>query len=280
MSNSTQQWRWLLPLAAWVSVNAWATTPAELSATMTRGDKVTVIDIRSTDVYANGHIPGAINVPAAIVAEKRLPRLGKVIVYDDGLGTDKATDAAAKLSQKPGISAEVLQGGFSAWETANAAATTRGAYSKEESLPRITYQELKTLPAKNLVLVDLRQSATTASGKSTKSIPNPNAPPAAPAAPLTDLHGAFPGARISTSAFGKGVAAKTAGDSAPLIVLIDNGDGVAEATARQLRANGVQRFTILAGGEQIIARDGMPGKQRLGAKVSGPIKLPTLSNGN
>ena len=254
---------------------AWAVSPADLGASLKRHDPVTLIDVRSTDVFAVGHIPGAINVPAAIIAEKRLPKLGKVVVYDDGLGADKATDAAAKLNQKPGIAADVLRGGFSAWETLNAGESTRQGGSKEESLPRITYKELKTLPGKGLLLVDLRSPSNTPA-KTAKSLA---APSGKKAAPLSDLHSVFPGARVTSSAFEPASAAKSATETAPLIVLIDNGDGTAEVTARQLRANGVRRFTILAGGEQIINRDGMPGKQRLGATVSGPVPMQSLTSG-
>ena len=272
MSTSIRNRKWLLAGALFASLPAWAVAPAELGASMKRGDPVTIIDVRSTDVFTKGHIPGAINVPAAIVAEKRLPKLGKVVVYDDGLGTDKATAAAAELSKKPGIAAEVLQGGYSAWETANAADTTAGSGSHEESLPRITYKELKAMPGKNLLLVDLRQAAD-AGGKTPKSLANPNA------TPMTDLHATFPGAKITTSAFGPSPAAKSAADAVPLMVLIDNGDGTAETTARQLRANGQRRFIILAGGEQIIARDGVAGKQRLGSKVGGAVPMQALNSG-
>ena len=254
---------------------AWAVNATELGAALKRHDPVTLIDVRSTDVFANGHIPGAINVPAPIVGEKRLPKLGKVVVYDDGLGTDKATDAAAKLNQKPGIAAEVLRGGFSAWETLNAGESTRQPGSKEETLPRITYKELKALPGQGLILVDLR----TSNSVPTKTAKSMTSSGGKKPVQLSDLHTVFPGARVTTSAFEPANQAKSAAETAPLVVLIDNGDGTAEVTARQLRANGVRRFTILAGGEKIIARDGMPGKQRLGATVSGPVPMQSLTSG-
>ncbi|HWQ90547.1 MAG TPA: hypothetical protein VN673_02660, partial [Clostridia bacterium] len=47
-----------------------------------------------------------------------------------------------------------------------------------------------------------------------------------------------------------------------------NGDGAAQETARMLRANGVKRFVILAGGEQSLARKGKPGLQRVGSTIT------------
>ena len=58
-----------------------AMTPSELKARLEAHESITVIDVRSTDRFATGHIPGAINVPAALATEKRLPPLGRVVVW-------------------------------------------------------------------------------------------------------------------------------------------------------------------------------------------------------
>ena len=39
-------------------------------------------------------------------------------------------------------------------------------------------------------------------------------------------------------------------------VLIDRGDGSADITARQLKAAGIKRLVILAGGEETLVRKG------------------------
>ncbi len=51
----------------------------------------------------------------------------------------------------------------------------------------------------------------------------------------------------------------------PLVVLVDDGDGAAEAMARVLRGNGMKRYAILMGGEINLARHGQPGLQRIGS---------------
>ncbi|MFA6632453.1 MAG: hypothetical protein WCU90_09150, partial [Kiritimatiellia bacterium] len=52
-----------------------------------------------------------------------------------------------------------------------------------------------------------------------------------------------------------------------LYVLIDAGDGAAERTAQALKAAGISRVAILAGGETIIRRKGEPGLLRRGPGV-------------
>jgi rhodanese-related sulfurtransferase len=257
-----------------VSFGAFAVTPSELSVQLGRGG-LTVIDIRPTDVYAVGHIPGAINVPAPIVAEKKLPPLGKVVVYDGGIGPDKTATAIAALNQKPGISAESLAGGFAAWESVLPAQSTRQAGQGKEALTMITYKDLKTIPGKDLLLVDLRHPSDPASGQTTKvQHATAQSNETTEVVPLTDLPAAFPGARIVSSPFESGPSVKRIDGSEPLTVLIDNGDGSAQAMARLLRANGNRRYAILAGGEYVLAREGQSGLQRLGASVAGPGKVP------
>src|SRR5688572_32976556 len=84
----------------------------EVMRRMEAGEKMTFIDVRTTIAFKEGHIPGAINVPAALVPQKQLPLLGDVVVYDAGLGVETAAQTAVALNQKPGITARVLEGGF------------------------------------------------------------------------------------------------------------------------------------------------------------------------
>jgi hypothetical protein len=62
---------------------------------------------------------------------------------------------------------------------------------------------------------------------------------------------------------------ESGGGVKPLLVLIDDGgaDNSALEMARVLKANGVRRVVILAGGEEILSRAGKPGLQRRGVVV-------------
>ncbi len=234
---------WALLAAVWSVVSRTeAMTASELQAQLASGTKLTIVDIRAPSLYAKGHIPGAINVPASLCPSKSLPPIGRVVVYDSGLnvaGTTVAQNAADDLGKSPGVTAEVLAGGYSGWESAHAL-TTRGKGAVRESFNYITYAQLKAARAAAVTLVDLRRPRS--------------------AKPLTDLTQEFPGVRQVKSAPEKAVAADE-----PMLVLIDSADGTAEQTARVLKASGSKRYVILVGGETTLERKGERGLQRNGA---------------
>jgi len=250
--------RWLACAVVGSAVTASAISPAAARKLLDSGEKITFIDVRLNVLFQKGHIPGAINVPAQLVPEKQLPPLGQVVVYDGGRGEDTASLAVAALNKKNGITAEVLDGGYAAWEMAQAATTKPRGVGPEE-MPLITYAQLKNTKDSDVVLVDLRQSRPLAHVAGN----------AATAPPLTDLQTEFPGATIVHSPFEASPHhASAAGATPPLLVLIDNGDGSAKNMARVLKANGNTRFVILAGGEQILSVHGQKGLQRIGSSVT------------
>jgi len=258
--NSSLLGRCLCYAAVGFVAGAMAITPAEVQKRLNAWEKITFVDLRSRTVFQAGHIPNAINIPASLVPQKELPPIGVVVAYDDGLGADTATAAAAALSTKPGITAFPLEGGFAAWETAQSAASTRAAGLSPEELPMITYDRLKTAQSNDVVLVDLRKSPGTAQGISKTA-----------AQPLTDLAAEFPRAQIARSPFDVSTATRKLAGSGnappPLLVLIDNGDGSSLQMARMLKANGVKRFAVLAGGEEMIVRQGQSGLDRVGSSI-------------
>jgi rhodanese-related sulfurtransferase len=255
---------WLCGAVLVCGATALAVSPAEVQSLLTAGEKITLLDVRAKVLFQRGHIPGAINVPAALVPAKQLPPLGRVVVYDDGLGRDTATTAMNALNQKTGITAEVLDGGFATWESARAT-TTKAAGMKPEEIQFITYADLNEMQSDNVVLVDLRKEPTQL--RQASAVGQAIAPPE----PLTDLRQQFKKVRgITRSPFDlPQTRQSSAGDPAPppLLVLIDIGDGSAQAMARMLKANGVTRFAILAGGEQILARQGQRGLGRAASSV-------------
>ena len=257
---------WAIPFAA----NG--ITVADLQRQLAGGAKVTVIDVRSPALYSQAHIPGAINIPASLCPVKNLPPLGKVVVYGDGLGGEAVSlvdDAAAALGRKPGITADVLEGGFATWESAQAM-TTRPAGMKSETFNYITYADLKAANPGEVVLVDLRRppSSAHASLAAGSNAPSP---------PLTDLSQEFPGMRLANSVSERSSLARTG--APPLIILIDSADGAAQEQARALKAGGARRYAILAGGELILARHGQPGLQRAGSRVVPQFQTPAPASG-
>jgi rhodanese-related sulfurtransferase len=249
----------IFALCASLALRAGAITAAALQRDLAAGDRLTIIDIRQTSLFAKDHIPGAINIPAALCPLKNMPPLGKVVVYDDGLGCHgmgELQTAAAALAKKPGITVDILSGGYAAWQSAHGLTTAvRGL--RAETINYITYAQLQAVDPGDVLLVDLRKPTGAVLKNSSR---------------LTDLSREFPGRRVTASAL-----AQTEGNSgaAPLVVLIDSADGSAEATARLLKAKGFQRYAVLVGGELAIARKGKPGLER-----SGPASRSTTRNQN
>lgn len=245
------------------SAGTWAISPEELQRELAEKAAVTVIDVRTLELFKQGHVPDAINIPGTLIPQKTMPRLGRVVVYGDGFG-DAEHKALEALNAKPGIKAELLEGGYSAWLAAQGT-TTGNRGLNPEKIEYVTYQQLQETTS-NVVLVDLRKELPEKrlGAASSKSDANSRA------SALTDLTKAFPGKPITKSPHARPqqLGAKAVGSaSKPILVLIDNGDGSAQQTARELRAQGNPRVVILAGGELTIARQGARGLQRAGQNL-------------
>lgn len=90
--------------------------PAEELLKRAREGLVTVLDVRPTEEYEAGHVPGAINVPLAEL-EARLDELDngqEVVAYCRGPHCVLAFDAVALLRDK-GLAAVRLEGGLPEW---------------------------------------------------------------------------------------------------------------------------------------------------------------------
>jgi rhodanese-related sulfurtransferase len=71
----------------------------------------TIIDLRSSEHYAAGHLPGAINAPSGLEAD--LPD-GMLVLYCWGPGCNGAEGAAARLTAQ-GRQVKTMLGGFEYW---------------------------------------------------------------------------------------------------------------------------------------------------------------------
>jgi len=111
-------------ISGWMATSAVATsavlrsTPqrsvAELQAQVTAG-AVTVVDVRSANEWAGGHIPGAVHIPLGYLAERcrSLPATKPIVMQCQG-GSRSAI--AASLLERLGYSGVInLEGGMSAW---------------------------------------------------------------------------------------------------------------------------------------------------------------------
>ena len=112
----------LEPAAAWHHANvmlSFYTDPSDLHDDMEAGcDALVVVDARSREAYARGHIPGAINFPHremdAESVKRRLPKDKLIITYCDGMGCNASTKGALKLAFH-GFRVKELIGGIDWW---------------------------------------------------------------------------------------------------------------------------------------------------------------------
>ncbi|MFI1167331.1 rhodanese-like domain-containing protein [Streptomyces sp. NPDC020801] len=76
-----------------------------------------VVDSRATDAWDQGHVPGAVHLPTALVAERAgelLDRSVPVVTYCWGPGCNGATRAALALAEL-GYQVKEMLGGFEYW---------------------------------------------------------------------------------------------------------------------------------------------------------------------
>jgi len=198
-------------------------TAAELRQRQEQKAAFFLVDVRPAQAFSQKSIAGAISIPAFVVHKKGLPKGATIIVYDNGIGTLEAGDAANKLAGSGYETVLVLDGGLARWEALGYPLKVPGGVSATRLVEFILARELAQamrdgLPMK---LVDLRGS---------------------------DLFkaGTIPGARNV-------VAEKLADEAAgwprdTLIVLFGGGDDTAVAQAELLRRAGFTMIRFLYGG--------------------------------
>ena len=78
-------------------IDAW-----DLKVALDAGERVIVIDARSSSAFAVGHIPGAVNIPHRLMNEESTAHLDKstwVVTYCDGIGCNASTKGALAMSK-------------------------------------------------------------------------------------------------------------------------------------------------------------------------------------
>lgn len=100
-------------LAHFESRLAWEIDAADLHENR---EAYVVIDARTPEAFAAGHVPGAINLPhRTITAETApFPKEVQLVTYCDGIGCNASTKAAVKLSRL-GYRVKEMIGGMDWW---------------------------------------------------------------------------------------------------------------------------------------------------------------------
>ncbi len=96
---------------------AYETDSWDLQVALDGGDNVVVIDARSPEAYARGHIPGAMNLPHRTMSGDTtagFDRAALVVVYCDGIGCNASTKGALNMTRL-GFRVKELIGGLDWW---------------------------------------------------------------------------------------------------------------------------------------------------------------------
>lgn len=90
----------------------------DLSVTLSGGDKIIVIDTRSSEAYQKEHIPRSINIPHRSMTESSTTHLDKdalIVTYCDGIGCNASTKGALNMANLGFIVKELI-GGLDWWK--------------------------------------------------------------------------------------------------------------------------------------------------------------------
>ena len=90
----------------------------DLNEAMQNGERVVVIDARSPEAFAEGHIPSAISFPHRTMAEDStadLDRDALYVTYCDGIGCNASTKGALNMARL-GFRVKELMGGLDWWK--------------------------------------------------------------------------------------------------------------------------------------------------------------------
>lgn len=90
----------------------------DLKVALESGERVIVIDARSTQAFELAHIPGAVSLPHRAMNETSTAQFDKtclVVTYCDGIGCNASTKGALNMT-KLGFRVKELMGGLDWWK--------------------------------------------------------------------------------------------------------------------------------------------------------------------
>ena len=90
----------------------------DLNEAIQNGENIVVIDARSPEAFAEGHIPGAINFPHRNMNKDstvHLDREALYVTYCDGIGCNASTKGALNMARL-GFNVKELMGGLDWWK--------------------------------------------------------------------------------------------------------------------------------------------------------------------
>jgi rhodanese-related sulfurtransferase len=89
----------------------------DLKVALDAGERIIVVDARSSEAFAEEHVPGAINIPHRTMSPETTARIDAaalVVVYCDGIGCNASTKGALNMARL-GFRVRELIGGLDWW---------------------------------------------------------------------------------------------------------------------------------------------------------------------
>lgn len=233
--------------AAWTSMSA-----EELRVWQRQARPHLLVDTRSVEEFRNGHLKGAVHIPAFGIGRKRLAPSVPVIVYCNDLSGTTSLKAAKDLEAGGHRQVYLLDGGYDAWEFAGHEKVAPMGMIRNLLVSDVTAEDLveltkaRTRTTGNAVLIDLRKAEDFGKFQVPQSQNIPLLDGPAPQSGTRDSgHGASSAdTRLLDLASGL---SSTRDASAPVMVLMDDGSGVAMKQAEYLKQRGY-RVRFLSGG--------------------------------
>lgn len=113
------------------------TDPSDVAAARAAGEPITLIDVRSRDAWDQGHVPGAMHIPRAELADRHgeLPADTALVVYCWGPACNASTKAALALSELGFGDVKEMIGGFEYWAREGLAIETTEGRTRREIDP-------------------------------------------------------------------------------------------------------------------------------------------------
>lgn len=93
------------------------TDPSDVYAAQRAGERFSLVDVRSSEAWAQGHIPGAVHLPYREIAARAPQELDPavpVVVYCWSPGCNAGTKGAIEFA-RAGFAVKEMIGGFEYW---------------------------------------------------------------------------------------------------------------------------------------------------------------------
>ena len=140
-------WQWMAPRRAYSLVK--------------EGSGLWLVDVRSPAAFTEGHVEGAVNIPAGFMATKRLPHGKIIVIVDDSLGLREGRMAAETLLKKGNDKVFLLEGGMASWRNEGYPVTGAGGGYRCVKPEEISWALENRIP---LRIYDLRDKGEQAQG--------------------------------------------------------------------------------------------------------------------